>query len=224
MAWKFSTHLIYIVLFNFPTTKDNFGWRHANAVLLWCAPREDSNQPGHPPSLIRVFAVCMKILGSLAIHWAHSEYSDQADLSLCWAHILFCWFSHREKFHIKQSYNQNDICTHWRLTSAWASAKSDHSLHCPLEDRLGPELPIKHTAKTDQTGQMPRQVWNFTGRTGDVVLPCASSTVFCTKALVIFGGWRVAAIKLICDTLLMFYILYIVENACSLDWFLLNAF
>ena len=25
-----------------------------------CAPSEDSDQPGHPPSLIRVFAVCMK--------------------------------------------------------------------------------------------------------------------------------------------------------------------
>ena len=25
-----------------------------------CAPSEDSDQPGHPPSLIKVFAVCMK--------------------------------------------------------------------------------------------------------------------------------------------------------------------
>ena len=25
-----------------------------------CAPSEDSDQPGHLPSLIRVFAVCMK--------------------------------------------------------------------------------------------------------------------------------------------------------------------
>ena len=36
-------------------------------------------------------------LGSLATHWAHSEdWSDwadaQADLSLCWAHMPFCWF------------------------------------------------------------------------------------------------------------------------------------
>ena len=33
-----------------------------------CAPSEDSDQPGHPPSLIRVFAVRMKNLGSLATH------------------------------------------------------------------------------------------------------------------------------------------------------------
>ena len=29
---------------------------------------------------------------------------------------------------------------------------SDQSLRCLHEERLGPELPIKHTAKTDQTG------------------------------------------------------------------------
>ena len=38
-------------------------------------------------------------LGSLATHWAHSEdWSDwtdaQADLSLRWAHMPFCWFCH----------------------------------------------------------------------------------------------------------------------------------
>ena len=67
-----------------------------------CAPSEDSDQPGHPPSLFRVFAVlasaqsvqslrCLGIrpvclesslsawrnLGSLASHWAHIEDSDQ---------------------------------------------------------------------------------------------------------------------------------------------------
>ena len=41
-----------------------------------CLPSEDSDQPGHPPSLIRVFAVHMK------------KADAQADLSLRWAHIL----------------------------------------------------------------------------------------------------------------------------------------
>ena len=31
-----------------------------------CAPSEDSDQPGHPPSLIRVFAVRMKKVGVLS--------------------------------------------------------------------------------------------------------------------------------------------------------------
>ena len=43
-----------------------------------CAPNEDSDQPGHQPSLIRVFAVRMKKAWVLSYHdWAHSEDSDQ---------------------------------------------------------------------------------------------------------------------------------------------------
>ena len=55
----------------------------ANWAASWqnqqseCAPSEDSDQPGHPPSLIRVFAVRIKKLGPLDTHWAHSEDSDQ---------------------------------------------------------------------------------------------------------------------------------------------------
>ena len=45
-----------------------------------CAPSEDSDQPGHPPSLIRIFAVrrsesslsAWRNLRSLATHWAHT--------------------------------------------------------------------------------------------------------------------------------------------------------
>ena len=48
-----------------------------------CAPSEDSDQPGHLPSLLRVFAVRMKkawVLGyPLATHWAHSADSDQTE-------------------------------------------------------------------------------------------------------------------------------------------------
>ena len=49
-----------------------------------CASSEDSDQPGHPPSLIRVFAVHMKKA------WVLSY--AQADLSLCWAHSHFVGF------------------------------------------------------------------------------------------------------------------------------------
>ena len=62
---------------------------------MTCVSKEDSDQAGHPPSLIRVFAV-RKNLGT---HLAHSEdwseWADsQADLSLRWAHRSFCWFCH----------------------------------------------------------------------------------------------------------------------------------
>ena len=44
-----------------------------------CVPNEDSDQPGHPPSLFRVFAVRLKNLGPLTTNWAHSEDSDQTE-------------------------------------------------------------------------------------------------------------------------------------------------
>ena len=44
---------------------------------LTFAPSEDSDQSGHPLSLIRFLTVRMKNLGSSATHLAHSEDSDQ---------------------------------------------------------------------------------------------------------------------------------------------------
>ena len=70
-------------------------WQNQQRV---CARSEDSDQSGHPPSLIRVFAVRMKK------HWAlsyplsaqrrlWSDWADaQADLSLRWAHTHFVGF------------------------------------------------------------------------------------------------------------------------------------
>ena len=63
-----------------------------------CAPSEDSDQPGHPPSLIRVFAVCMKKSWVLSypLSTQRRPWSDwvdaQADLSLRWAHTHFVGF------------------------------------------------------------------------------------------------------------------------------------
>ena len=65
-----------------------------------CAPSKDSDQHGHPPSLIRVFAVRMKkawvLSYPLSAQWRlWSDWADaQADLSLCWEHMPFCWFCH----------------------------------------------------------------------------------------------------------------------------------
>ena len=63
-----------------------------------CAPSEDSDQPGYPPSLIKIFAVRMKKawvfsypLSAQQRLW--SDWADaQADLSLCWAHTHFVGF------------------------------------------------------------------------------------------------------------------------------------
>ena len=65
-----------------------------------CVPSEDSDQPGHLPSLIRVFVVRMKKAWLLSYPLSTqrrlwSDWADaQADLSLRWAHMPFCWFCH----------------------------------------------------------------------------------------------------------------------------------
>ena len=41
---------------------DTYEPRHDKTNKMACAPSEDSDQPGHPPSLIRVFAV--RLMGS----------------------------------------------------------------------------------------------------------------------------------------------------------------
>ena len=72
---------------------------HDKTNKMPCVPSEDSDQPGHPPSLIRDFAVHMKkacVLGYplSALRRLSSDWADaQADLSLRWAQS-FCWFCH----------------------------------------------------------------------------------------------------------------------------------
>ena len=63
-----------------------------------CAPSEDSDQPGHLPSLIRVFAVRTKKAWVLSYPLSAqrrlwSDWADaQADLSLRWVHSHFVGF------------------------------------------------------------------------------------------------------------------------------------
>ena len=79
--------------------------RHDKTNKLTCAPSKDSDQPGHPPSLIRVITVRSMgsqgpKLSSCGQRWLWSDWADaQADLSLHWAHMPFCWFCH-EAAHI----------------------------------------------------------------------------------------------------------------------------
>ena len=62
------------------------------------APSEDSDQPGHPPSLIRLLALRTKKAGVLSYPLSAqrrlwSDWADaQADLSLCWARTHFVGF------------------------------------------------------------------------------------------------------------------------------------
>ena len=81
-------------------------WCHKTAMIwatTWqsqqngCAPSEDSDQPGRPPSLIRVFAVRMKKTWVLSYPLSAQRrlWSDWADarlICLRWAHSHFVGF------------------------------------------------------------------------------------------------------------------------------------
>ena len=71
---------------------------HDKTNKMACAPIEDSDQPGHPPSLIRVVTVRMKKAWVLSYPLSAqrrlcSDWVDAlADLSLRWAHSHFVGF------------------------------------------------------------------------------------------------------------------------------------
>ena len=105
-----------------------------------CTPSEDSDQPGHPPSLIRVFAVHMKKAWVLSYPLSAqrrlwSDWADaQADLSLRWAQI---------SLGIRPVWSESSL-------SVWRKLGSLATHWAPSED-------------SDQTGRMPRLIWVFAG-------------------------------------------------------------
>ena len=76
-----------------------------------CAPSEDSGQPGHPPSLIRVFAVRMK--KAWVLSYPLSGWPGWSESSLG-AHS-FCWFCHKAA-HLENDLDLN-ICQVMTLDS-----------------------------------------------------------------------------------------------------------
>ena len=71
---------------------------HDKTNKMACAPSEDSDQPGHPPSLIRVFAVRSIAKDPSYLHADSEDWSEwvdaQADLNLRWTNMQFCRFCH----------------------------------------------------------------------------------------------------------------------------------
>ena len=128
-----------------------------------CAERRLRDQLGHPPSLI---AVCMKKSSVLSYPisaqwklwfrldgcpgWSESSLgayvillcagSNHMVWKMTWIYkcirefITKAWW----KWAASWQNQQYCMCAQRRLRSAWASAQSDQSLHCPHEDCFGP--------------------------------------------------------------------------------------
>ena len=109
-----------------------------------CAPSKDSDQPVHPPSLIRVSAVRMKTAWVLSYPLSAqrrllSDWADaQADLSLRWAHSHFCWFCHVSA-HLVQTLSSENILQCCRNVNAlyfwpyFVSNDSGFNGKCPFK-------------------------------------------------------------------------------------------
>ena len=71
------------------------------------------------------------------------------------------------------------LCTKRRLRSVWASTPSDRSLLCTQWVAKDPSCLHADSEDSDKTGQMPRLIWVFTGRTVILlVLLWGSSNMF----------------------------------------------
>ena len=110
--------------------KQKFEPPHDKTNKMACVPSEDSDQPGHPPSLIRVFAVRMKKVWVLSYPLSAqrrllSDWADaQADLSLRWAHSHFVGFVMRR---LINAYKITKKCTRSTKTSSLFPKRDGHN-------------------------------------------------------------------------------------------------
>ena len=91
-SYSFTSGKTYLVIQTWRIVKWATTWQNQQSD---CAPSEDSDQPGHPPSLIRVFAVRMKKTWVFSYPFSAQRrlWSDWADLiCLRWAHTCFVGF------------------------------------------------------------------------------------------------------------------------------------
>ena len=110
---------------------------HDKTNQLARAPSEDSDQPGHLPSLTWVFTVRIKKAWVLSWPLNAQQNSEQTGLMprLTWVFVSrTCCFI-----------DETSLCAQW-------VAKDPSFLHASSED-------------IDQTGRMPRLIWLFAGRT-----------------------------------------------------------
>ena len=150
-------------------------------------PTQQHVRTAHPPSLIRVFAVRSvdseePKLTSCRQRRLWSDWADaQADLSLRWAHMPFCWFCHEAAQLVLLAWRtacyktiepQHDKTN--EMTCA-PSEDSDQPGHLPsmirvfavrMKKHWALSYPLSASEDSDQTGWMPKLIWVFTWRTG----------------------------------------------------------
>ena len=156
-----------------------------------CAPSEDSDQPGHPPSLIRVFAVRMEKAWVLSYTLSAQRrlWSDWADaqtdlrLRLAYTHFVgfvMWWFkwtamirrSNSAPCFMTPNRKQSDtLCDGCKWASSRENLSSGFATRVDLNRPAQPQklgflaIHWAHSEDSDQTGWTPRLIWVFAERT-----------------------------------------------------------
>ena len=119
-------------------------------------------------SLFRVFAVRMKkhwaLNYLLSAQWKlWSDWADaQADLSLCWVHVILLVFSCSGSNELGHSKTYKLTCIHKRLRSAWA-LRSVIAVHLKKHSALCYQQSTQRQ-DSDPTAQLQRLMWVFPGQ------------------------------------------------------------
>ena len=110
---------------------------------MTCTTSEDSDKPGHAPSLIRDFPVRMKKpwvlsypLSAQRRLW--TDWVDaQADLSLRWAHKPFCWFWHEQAqfwYHVVHPVNKFAV----KVIISFQQVPTSILMNVPVQGKISP--------------------------------------------------------------------------------------
>ena len=130
-----------------------------NILVLLAKP--DSSELRCPATALIKLLITFVVIFSIAEHEHHrwnAVVTARFDtIAGCSKSSPFWQLFYNIKWVASWQNQQNGMCAQRRLRSAQA----DQSLRCPHEESLGPKLPIERTAKTDQTGRMPRLSWDF---------------------------------------------------------------
>ena len=147
--------------------------RYLLTYKMACAPSEDSDQPGHPSSLISLWCLLEQSLG--ATHWAQSKDSDQpgqmprmirifAGPSCHFVDFVMCWLV----YYIR-SYITNTAASLGNIGS-WQTGPSCSKLTMSLVNES-----LKFTSSDTQI------CWNFLLKKCEQLLQCKSYSHFFSK-------------------------------------------
>ena len=143
-------YIVYTFMFRY-NPRQRIMWYNKLSISwqnqqMACEPTEDSDQPGHPPSLIRVFVVCS--LGSLGPKLSSCRkrrlWSDWADAQAYFAdqagrmpRLIWVFAGRTCHFEVAQTY------VHVRLTLSCLNSSNGHFWFWILENNCPAVLEIQ---------------------------------------------------------------------------------